>query len=281
VDDHAFVRDSLATMLASHGSIHVIGQVADVPHALFRIADSQPDAVIFDVRNVERGAQAAGQLLQGAPEAALIAMSLDGTWNCAGGMLDAGARGFVLKDKAFEELPRAIRIVTSGDVYVSPGVRRPPDVLGAVSDAIACNGPVAEMVCRVVELRDPFIARHQRRVAELSSAMVEELGLPEGEAAAVRHATRAPDERPPTTSGSSPNHSLRRASTTAVQAVSRCAAGGAERRPRTRYGCSTSATESPAARATSFASTRSLAEIPPPAPCPSTRAPRAEGASCS
>ena len=47
----------------------------------------------------------------------------------------------------------------------------------------------------------------------------------------MRQATRAPDDRPPTTSGSSWNQSARSASITAVHATSRLAAGGGERRP--------------------------------------------------
>ena len=63
-----------------------------------------------------------------------------------------------------------------------------------------------------------------------------------------------------------------RASTTAVQAASSWAAGAGERRPATRYGCSTSATVRPVSSATSRAVTRSGASTPPPAPCPSTSA---------
>ena len=55
-------------------------------------------------------------------------------------------------------------------------------------------------------------------------------------AAAVRHATRAPAERPPHTSRSPASSSSRRRSTTAVQALSSCAAGGDERRPATTIG---------------------------------------------
>ena len=61
-------------------------------------------------------------------------------------------------------------------------------------------------------------------------------------AAAVRHATRAPDERPPATSGSPASAPRAGASTTAIHAASSWCAGAGVRRPATRYGCSTSAT---------------------------------------
>ena len=59
-----------------------------------------------------------------------------------------------------------------------------------------------------------------------------------------------------------------------IQAASSCAARAGERRPATRYGCSTSATLIPAARAARDAAARSGASIPPPAPWPSTSAAR-------
>ena len=64
----------------------------------------------------------------------------------------------------------------------------------------------------------------------------------------MRQATRAPDDRPPVTSGSPARAPSRSSATTAVHAASSCAAGAGERRPATRYGCSTSATEKPGRR---------------------------------
>ena len=91
-------------------------------------------------------------------------------------------------------------------------------------------------------------------------------------ASAVRQATRAPSERPPTINGTPRSWLSRRSSTTAVHAASSCFAGAGERRPATRYGCSTRATVRPSASAASRAVTRSRDSTPPPAPWPSTRA---------
>src|SRR6266498_297801 len=97
---------------------------------------------------------------------------------------------------------------------------------------------------------------------------------------AVRHATRAPADRPPTSSGNPSSTPARRSSTTASHATSSRRAGAGERRPATRYGCSTSTTLILSARATPVTATRSGAVTPPPAPWPRTSAALDSSAPC-
>ena len=85
-------------------------------------------------------------------------------------------------------------------------------------------------------------------------------------AAPVRHATRAPALRPPTTSGS-PCPASR--SATGRQPRSSVLGAGPSFFPATRQGCSTSATVIPRSGSRPANATRSRAPIPPPAPCPS------------
>lgn len=184
IDGHAFVRERLASMLEEHEDILVVGQSDDVPAAL---PEPRPHVIILDSNDTERCREATAEVLRRVPDAALVATSLDATWDCVSGMLESGARGFVLKDRAFEELPQAVRLAAAGDVFISPNVQRPPDLFGA-AEALAAEGPLAEMVCRLVELRDPLVARHQRRVAELCSALCEELAMCPHEATTIRHA---------------------------------------------------------------------------------------------
>ena len=88
---------------------------------------------------------------------------------------------------------------------------------------------------------------------------------------AVRQATRAPAERPPTTSGPAG----RSAASTAVHAASNCLGGPATLQPgQRRHGCSTSTTLTPLGGSAAANATRSRASMPPPAPWPSTNVPR-------
>ena len=97
---------------------------------------------------------------------------------------------------------------------------------------------------------------------------------------AVRHATRAPRDRPPTTSGKPRSSPSRRCSTTAVQAASSWRAGAGERRPGDAVGLLDERDAEPFRARSSVAATRSGAVTPPPAPCPITRAARGSSAAC-
>ena len=97
-------------------------------------------------------------------------------------------------------------------------------------------------------------------------------------ASAVRHATRAPDERPPATSGESPSTSARNCSTTAIHAASSWCAGAGLFAPPRGTAARRARRRTPSASAASVAAARSRDCTPPPAPWPSTSQPRGDSA---
>lgn len=116
-DDHPAVLDSITHVLVESG-IDVVAQVRDGAQALRELEQHPPDVAIVDVgmpglTGVEV-ARAIGDrvpiiLYTGVADRALVIEALD-----------AGARGFVLKEAPLDDLVRAIEVVAGGGIYVDP-----------------------------------------------------------------------------------------------------------------------------------------------------------------
>lgn len=181
-------------MLAQQPDIEVVGHADNGLHAIETVRDLIPDVIIMDVGMPELGGvEATRRILGEMPNARVVALSMHSEWSYVSAMLEAGASGYVVKDCAFDELALAIRTTLQGRQFVSPAIRR----TGFRTDGVAITGtepltsartPAADLLCEVVEIRDPYTASHQRRVAELAVAIVERLGLPDADANDIRDA---------------------------------------------------------------------------------------------
>lgn len=122
-DDHKILRQGLRTLLEQEEDIHVVGE-ADNGRTSVRLAgELAPDVVIMDVAMPDlNGIDATRRITESEPRTKVLALSMHSDGRYVKGMLQAGARGYILKDCAAEELTRAIRAVMADQVYVSPGV---------------------------------------------------------------------------------------------------------------------------------------------------------------
>ena len=122
-DDHAMVRQGLCGLLGSAEGIEVVGDVGDGTEAVKLAERLQPDVAIIDVRmSGLNGADAAERIQKSCPNVGVLAISAYGDATTVGGMLKAGARGYVLKDTAVPEILRAVRQVAMGHFYICPRV---------------------------------------------------------------------------------------------------------------------------------------------------------------
>jgi DNA-binding NarL/FixJ family response regulator len=119
-DDHAVVRDGLRFLLEAQHDIHVIGDAADGRDAVRQVAQLCPDIVIVDIAMPElNGIEAARQISQVCPSARVIILSMHSTTEHIFRALQAGARGYLLKESAGIEVVNAVRAVHSGRRYLS------------------------------------------------------------------------------------------------------------------------------------------------------------------
>lgn len=119
-DDHTIVRDGLAVMLQVHSDIKVVGSGSDGRQAVKEVVSLRPDIVIMDIAMPNlNGIEATLLLRNEAPGVKIIMLSMYATKEHIFRALQAGARGYLLKNSAGSELVNAIRVVQAGQRYLS------------------------------------------------------------------------------------------------------------------------------------------------------------------
>ena len=122
-DDHKILRQGLRTLLEREKDIDIVGEADNGRSSVKLAAELAPDVVIMDVAMPDlNGIDATRRITEADPKARVLALSMHSDGRYVKGMLQAGARGYILKDCAAEELTRAIRTVMADQVYVSPVV---------------------------------------------------------------------------------------------------------------------------------------------------------------
>ena len=123
VDDHKIIRDGLKILLSNHGSINVVGEAENGREAIKITLEKRPDIVIMDIgMPVMNGIEATRQIVKDLPETKVIALSMHYDKQYVSGMLASGAKGYLLKDCAGEELSKAIKIVNEDNTYISQDI---------------------------------------------------------------------------------------------------------------------------------------------------------------
>ena len=122
-DDHSIVRRGMRSLLETDASIEVIAEAADGLEALRLCEEHHPDLLILDVAMPKLNGidvAARSQKMQPAPRAIMLSMYLDESYVMRA--INAGARGYLLKDATDEDLLPAIRAVAAGKSFFSPAV---------------------------------------------------------------------------------------------------------------------------------------------------------------
>ena len=119
-DDHPAVVEAVADVLSEHG-ILVAGKARDGEDALEQIEALKPAVALLDVRMPRLdGIEVARRAARSSPDTAVILYTAFGDRALLIEALDAGARGFVLKEAPLAEVVRAVELVAAGKTYVDP-----------------------------------------------------------------------------------------------------------------------------------------------------------------
>jgi DNA-binding NarL/FixJ family response regulator len=122
-DDHPLVRKGIASILNNESDVRLIAEAGNGREAVEQFKLHQPDVTLMDLRMPEMdGITAAKEILRMSPDAKVIALtSYDGDQEIYRA-LEAGVKGYLLKEMVHTEVLRAIRIVHAGKRLMPPEV---------------------------------------------------------------------------------------------------------------------------------------------------------------
>src|SRR5579862_6800026 len=131
VDDHSLVRRGFRRILEDEPDIEVSGEAGDGAEAVRLAKDLQPNVIVMDCAMPNlNGLQATRKILEQQPKALVLMLSMHPEETWVRQALDAGARGYVLKNAVDLELGAAIRKVVNGETVLDPQIARPEVLKG-------------------------------------------------------------------------------------------------------------------------------------------------------
>jgi len=175
VDDHPLVREGLSSRLATVDDIEVVAEAGDAAEALQRADEARPDVVLMDIgMKGVNGIELTAQLLQRQPALAVLMLSMYDAAEYAQRALQAGARGYVLKDSPSSEIVGAIRTVHGGGTHLSLAIAqklvRPPAERVRLSAreseilAALAKGQSSKQIARTLSLSVRTVETHRQSI---------------------------------------------------------------------------------------------------------------------
>jgi DNA-binding NarL/FixJ family response regulator len=131
VDDHSLVRRGFRRMLEDEADIVVIGEASNGDEAVRLARELVPQVIVMDCALPGTGGLAATRkILETAPPMAILMLSMHSEDSLVRQALDAGARGYILKNAVDLELATAIRRVAAGEIVLDAQLAKPVTLRG-------------------------------------------------------------------------------------------------------------------------------------------------------
>jgi DNA-binding NarL/FixJ family response regulator len=125
VDDHALVRRGFRRMLEDEPSFQVVGEASDGLEAVECAEKLQPDVIVMDCALPQiNGIEASRRILAKRPETAILMLSMHSEDTLIRQALEAGAKGYVLKNAMDLDLVSAIKKVAEGTMVLDSQITR-------------------------------------------------------------------------------------------------------------------------------------------------------------
>jgi two-component system response regulator NreC len=119
-EDHLMVRAGIQALLEKAGDIHVLGEASNGQEAIEAVQELNPDVLIMDIMMPRmNGIQAAENIREMKQLVKILLLSMYSDPGLVHQALQSGAKGYVLKSSASDELLRAVRAVANGETYLS------------------------------------------------------------------------------------------------------------------------------------------------------------------
>lgn len=121
-DDHPLVAEGICSILETYDGFDVVATMSNGREVVDRFAEIAPDVVLMDLNMpLLGGLSATEMILERKPDARIIILSMHDSPEYISAALSHGARGYVLKDVATDEIKAAIDAVYGGEVFLCSG----------------------------------------------------------------------------------------------------------------------------------------------------------------
>ncbi len=122
-DDHTVVRNALRLLLDAEPGFEVVAEAGDVDTAVRYVRGHKPTVLILDLNMPGRSSlDAVPDIRAASPETEIVVLTMQNEPAFARRALQAGVRGYVLKEAADAELVQAVRSAAAGDTYLQPAL---------------------------------------------------------------------------------------------------------------------------------------------------------------
>jgi DNA-binding NarL/FixJ family response regulator len=196
-DDHAILRQGLASLLRAEADLVLLAQAANGADAWRLIESLRPDIAILDLSMPEpTGIEVARRVEAAGLDTRVLLLTMHDDPSAALQAQEAGAAGYVLKDNSFEELVQAVHAVAAGGTFVTPSIRLKLRALQRRGPASVALSPREREVVRLIALGSSskeiarLLAISPRTVDTHRSRSMAKLGL-HSVADLVRYAVQA------------------------------------------------------------------------------------------
>jgi DNA-binding NarL/FixJ family response regulator len=177
VDDHSLVRRGFRRMLEDEPDIEVVGEAADGEEAVKLARSLKPQVIVMDCALPGiNGLQATRKILEMAPETQILMLSMHTEETWVRQALDAGARGYVLKNAMDLELGSAIRRIVNGETVLDGQLAKPESLKGERSAGLTpreveilqliCDGKSNKEIAAQLDLSANTVAVHRANLMD-------------------------------------------------------------------------------------------------------------------
>ena len=137
VDDHSLVRRGFRRMLEDESDMEVVGEAGDGEESVKLAKQLHPQVVVMDCALPRmNGLDATRQIIEACPDTAVLMLSMHSESTWVRQAIDAGAKGYVLKNALDLELGSAIRKIAAGDTVFDPKVEQKSTLRGERNAAL-------------------------------------------------------------------------------------------------------------------------------------------------